>query len=58
MTDPQDHRQTEPAPLTPEQEAARKRRNVWIFWALIGFIVLIFVTTVVRLTRNVATGGA
>ncbi len=43
--------------LTPEQEAARKRRNVAIFWSLIAFIVLIFVTTVVRLSGNVATGG-
>lgn len=58
MTDPEDRRPDAPAPLTPEQESARKRRNVWIFWALIGFIVLIFVTTVVRLTGNIATGGA
>ena len=57
MTEPRED-QPGPAKLSPEQEAARKRRNVWIFWALIGFIVLIFVTTVVRLTGNVATGGA
>lgn len=43
--------------LTPEEEKARKRRNVAIFWSLIAFIVLIFVTTVVRLSGNVAAGG-
>ena len=43
--------------LTPEEEKARKRRNVAIFWSLIGFILLIFVTTVVRLSGNVAAGG-
>lgn len=43
--------------LTPEQEAARKRRNVAIAFGLVAFIGLIFVTTVVRLTSNYNAGG-
>lgn len=46
-----------PRRLTPEQEKARKRRNVAIFWSLIGFILLIFVVTLQRLTSNIAAGG-
>lgn len=38
--------------LTPEQLTARKRRNLAIAGALIAFIVLIFVTTVLNLKRN------
>lgn len=44
--------------LTDAQQSARKRRNVWIFWALLGFIGLIFLTTVLRLGANIAAGGA
>jgi len=46
-----------PRRLTPEEEKARKRRNVAIFWSLIGFIVLIFLVTLRRLTSNIAAGG-
>ena len=46
-----------PRKLTPEEEKARKRRNVAIFWSLIGFIVLIFLVTLQRLTSNIAAGG-
>jgi hypothetical protein len=46
-----------PRRLTPEQEKARKRRNVAIFWSLIGFILLIFVVTLQRLTSNISAGG-
>lgn len=51
--------QTPDAPrrLTPEEEKARKRRNVAIFWSLIGFIVLIFLVTLQRLSSNIAAGG-
>ena len=43
--------------LTPEQEAARKRRARFTALALVGFIALIFLVTVVRLTSNVSGGG-
>ena len=63
MTEPENQETVRPAAeqetvrLTAEQEKARKRRNVAIFWSLIGFIVLIFLVTLKRLTSNIATGG-
>lgn len=42
--------------LTPEQLRARKRRNVALALALVGFIVLVFVATVLRLQANIAGG--
>ena len=44
--------------LTPEELRARKRRNVWIAWALVAFIVLVFATTVLRLQQNQAAERA
>lgn len=44
--------------LTPEQEQARKKRNLAIAWGLVAFIVLVFVITVARLSQNVANGAA
>ena len=38
--------------LSPEELAARKRRNLWIALGLVGFIVLVFTTTVLRLNQN------
>lgn len=43
--------------LTPEEEAARRKRNVAIAWGLVGFMVLIFLITVLRLSQNVANGA-
>lgn len=40
--------------LTPEELNARKRRNVWIAMALVGFIVLVFFTTALRMLSNQA----
>lgn len=39
--------------LTPEELAARKRRNLWLALGLVGFIVVIFTTTVLRLYSNI-----
>lgn len=44
--------------LTDAELAARKRRNLWIAVGLVAFIVLIFVTTVLRLSRNLETQKA
>ena len=38
--------------LTPEQLAARKRRNLALAGALVLFIVLVFTTTVLKLNAN------
>ena len=35
--------------LTPEQERARKRRNVWIALAVGAFVVLVFLITIAKL---------
>jgi len=38
--------------LTPEELAARKRRNLALAGALVAFIVLVFATTVLRMKNN------
>ena len=38
--------------LTPEQLAARKKRNLALAGALVLFIVLVFTTTVLKLNGN------
>ena len=43
--------------LSPEEEAARNKRNIAIAWSLVAFMVLVFAITVMRLSQNVA-GGA
>lgn len=43
--------------LTPEQEAARRRRNLAIAGGLVAFIVLVFLVTVLRLAANLQAGG-
>jgi hypothetical protein len=44
--------------LTPEQEAARNRRNGAIAIGLVAFVVLVFLTTVVQMTSNWNAGAA
>ncbi|GAD58865.1 MULTISPECIES: hypothetical protein [Brevundimonas] len=39
--------------LTPEELKARKRRNIAIALGLVAFMVLVFVTTLLRLQANV-----
>lgn len=39
--------------LTPEELAARKKRNLAIAGGLVVFIVLVFLTTVLNLKRNI-----
>lgn len=38
----------EPVTLTPEQNAARKRRNLWLALALAAFVALVFVITMAK----------
>ena len=38
--------------LTDTQLTARNRRNLWIALALVGFIVMIFSTTFLRMQHN------
>ena len=44
--------------LTPDQLAARNRRNLFIALGLVAFIVLIFTTTLLRMQRNMAERNA
>lgn len=39
-------------PMTPEELAARKKRNLWLGLALAGFVVLVMITTIIRLTTG------
>lgn len=44
--------------LTEEEVRARKRRNLWLALALVGFVVLVMAITVVRLQGfTAATDG-
>lgn len=38
--------------MTPEELAARKKRNLWLGLALAGFVVLVMITTIIRLTTG------
>ncbi|MBD3837954.1 hypothetical protein [Brevundimonas sp.] len=44
--------------LTPDELNARKRRNLFIALGLVAFIVLVFLTTVLRLQQNQADARA
>ncbi|MBN8529622.1 MAG: hypothetical protein J0M36_10350 [Caulobacterales bacterium] len=44
--------------LTPEELAARKRRNIALAWALAAFMVLVFTTTFLRMQHNSAEAAA
>jgi hypothetical protein len=46
--------QTPPQPLDAEALQARKRRNLWLGLALAGFVILVMITTIIRL--NTGTG--
>jgi hypothetical protein len=44
--------------LTPEQQKARRRRNVWIALAVGGFMALVFAITLAQMNAYVAAGLA
>ncbi|MGE0741577.1 MAG: hypothetical protein AB7O98_09560 [Hyphomonadaceae bacterium] len=44
----------EPIILTPEEQRARKRRNMWLALAIIGFVALVFLITLTRLQANMS----
>ncbi len=47
-----------PAELSPEEAKARGRRNLAIAFGLIGFALLLFVVTLVRMKGQVMDAGA
>ncbi|MCA8901621.1 MAG: hypothetical protein KDA53_10250 [Hyphomonas sp.] len=46
-----------PQPLSEEARAAQKRRNLWLGLALLGFVVLVAITTFVRLSTGTGIAG-
>ena len=44
--------------LSPDELRARKRRNLFIALGLLAFLVLVFLTTVLRLQQNQADARA
>jgi hypothetical protein len=43
--------------MTPEAERARKRRNVMLALAIAGFVLLVFVVTIVRIRAGILAGA-
>lgn len=46
-----------PIRLTPDEQAARNRRNVALALGLVAFIVVVFTVTVLRLSANIAASA-
>ena len=44
---------TDSVKLTPAQESARKKRNLWIALALLGFVALVFLITVAKMKAGI-----
>ena len=42
--------------LTPEQERARKRRNLWLALSITAFVLLVFAITLAKIAAN-GVGG-
>jgi uncharacterized membrane protein len=40
--------------LSPAEQTARRRRNVWIALGLVAFMILLFTTTLLRMNHNQA----
>ncbi len=44
--------------LTPDELAARKRRNLWIALAISAFVVLVFFISMVKVENGIVAGGS
>ncbi|MEZ5956494.1 MAG: hypothetical protein R3C27_04695 [Hyphomonadaceae bacterium] len=44
--------------MTPDELAARKRRNLWIALAVGAFVVLVFLITVVKIEDGIVAGAS
>ena len=53
MTDPVAETTTDPQAVLN----AQKRRNVWLAWALVAFVVIVGVTTAIRIQEADFSGG-
>jgi hypothetical protein len=56
-----DHREGVPTgehePLTPEEQRGRDRRNLAIAGAVVAFILIVFLTTIIRVGQNLSAGA-
>ena len=49
---------TQPVELTEEARLkAQKRRNVWLAWSLVAFVVIVGLTTAIRIQETDFSGG-
>lgn len=48
---------SQPEPDAADILKAQKRRNVWLAWALVAFVVIVGVTTAVRIQQTDFSGG-
>ncbi len=49
---------TQPMELTEEARLrAKKRRNVWLAWSLVAFVVIVGLTTAIRIQETDFSGG-
>lgn len=53
MSDPVSQPEADPAAIL----MAQKRRNVWLAWALVAFVVIVGVTTAIRIQQTDFSGG-
>ena len=44
--------------LTPDELAARKRRNFWIATAIVAFVVLVFLVSIVKVQNGILAGAS
>lgn len=44
--------------LTPDELKARKRRNVWIALTITGFVLLVFLISMVKVESGIVAGGS
>lgn len=44
--------------MTPAEKKARNRRNLAVAFGVLAFILIVYFTTILRLTQNVSGGAA
>ncbi|MCR9196949.1 MAG: hypothetical protein NXH88_19605 [Hyphomonas sp.] len=48
---------SQPKPDEADILKAQKRRNVWLAWALVAFVIIVGVTTAIRIQQTDFSGG-
>lgn len=58
MADEQPIADDEPRPLSDEEAKARRKRNIAIGLGIVGFIAVIYLTTILRYVQNNSMGAS